>query len=121
MAWKAHLYWWLRHPRRPKLYGGDFGIWRRDYEDINGFNEEFTGWGCEDDEFAVRLRKAGIRIRSILRWTRTYHLWHPPVPSHPGRWKHGVNVEKLWQASRTTPRCKRGLHNPDGLPVRIAS
>jgi glycosyltransferase involved in cell wall biosynthesis len=122
MAWKAYFYSWLRHPRRPKLYGGDFGIARRDYEEINGFNEEFTGWGCEDDDFAVRLRKAGIRIRSILRWTQTYHLWHPPVPSHPGHWKRGVNVEKLWQeASRATPRCERGLHNPLAHSIRTLS
>jgi len=113
MDWKARFYALVRHPRRPKLYGGDIGIWRRDYEAVNGFNEEFTGWGCEDDEFAVRLRKAGIRIRSILRWTRTYHLWHPPVPSHPGLWKHGANVAKLWhESSRATPRCERGLQNP---------
>lgn len=113
MAWKARLYVWLKHPRRPKLYGGDFGIARRDFDAINGFNEEFTGWGCEDDEFAVRLRRAGIRICSILHRTQTYHLWHPPVPSYPGSWKHGANVERLWlEASRTTPRCERGLHTP---------
>jgi GT2 family glycosyltransferase len=113
MDWKARFYALMRHRRRPKLYGGDFGIWRRDYETINGFNEEFTGWGCEDDEFAVRLRRAGICIRSMLRWTRTFHLWHPPVPSYPGDWKRGANVEKLWrELSQTTPRCKRGLHRP---------
>jgi glycosyltransferase involved in cell wall biosynthesis len=113
MDWKARFYALVRHPQRPKLYGGDIGIWRRDYEAVNGFNEEFTGWGCEDDEFGVRLRKAGIRIRSILRWTRTYHLWHPPVPSHPGSWKHGVNVPKLWlELARRSPRCDRGLVHP---------
>jgi glycosyltransferase involved in cell wall biosynthesis len=111
MDWKARFYCVTRHPYRPKLYGGDIGISRSDFEAINGFNEDFTGWGCEDDEFAVRLRKAGIRIRSILRWTRTFHLWHPLVPSHPGRWKHGANVKKLWrEEARRTPRCEHGLN-----------
>jgi glycosyltransferase involved in cell wall biosynthesis len=110
MDWKARFYALMRHPNRPKLYGGDFGIWRRDFEAVNGFNEEFTDWGCEDDEFAVRLRRVGIRIRSILRWTRTFHLWHPPVPSYPGDWKRGANVEKLRrEISRSTPCCARGL------------
>jgi glycosyltransferase involved in cell wall biosynthesis len=110
---KARFYAFIRHPRRPKLYSGDFGIWRRDFESINGFNEEYTGWGCEDDDLAIRLRKSGIGIRSILRWTRTYHLWHPPVPSHPGHWKQGVNVERLsLEATRTTSRCARGLRQP---------
>jgi hypothetical protein len=113
MDWKARFYSFMRHRRRPKLYGGDFGIWRRDYEAVNGFNEDFTGWGCEDDEFAVRLRRSGVRIRSIIRWTRTFHLWHPPVPSYPGSWKRGANVEKLWrEIARTNPRCERGLQCP---------
>jgi len=113
MDWKARFYAVIRHPRRPKLYGGDFGIWRRDYESVNGFNEEFTGWGCEDDEFRIRLKRAGVRVRSILRWTRTYHLWHPPAPSCPQRWQDGANVQKLrLEALRTSPRCVHGLQAP---------
>jgi glycosyltransferase involved in cell wall biosynthesis len=107
---KARLYALLRHPRRPKLYGGAFGMWRRDYELVNGFNEEFVGWGCEDDEFRIRLARAGIRVRSILRWTRTYHLWHPPAPSYPQQWQNGANVQKLKLAApRTSPQCAHGL------------
>jgi GT2 family glycosyltransferase len=108
--WKARFYALIRHPRRPKLYGGAFGIWRSDYEAINGFNEEYKGWGCEDDEFRMRLKRAGIRIRSILRWTRTYHLWHPPAASYPKRWQDGPNVEKLRRdAQGTSARCVNGL------------
>ena len=110
---KARLYSLIRHPWKPKLYGGNFAIWRSDFEAVNGFNEEFVGWGCEDDEFCVRLRRAGMRVQSILRWTRTYHLWHPTVPSYPGSWKRGANVEKLQlEELRTTARCTRGLRKP---------
>jgi glycosyltransferase involved in cell wall biosynthesis len=110
---KARLYALIRHPRRPKLYGGAFGIWRRDYELVNGFNEEFTGWGCEDDEFCLRLRRAGVRVGSILRWTRTYHLWHPPAPSYPRRWQDGANVQMLrLEQQRASHRCERGLIAP---------
>ncbi len=110
---KARFYAFIRHPRRPKLYGGAFGMWRPDYESVNGFNEEFTGWGCEDDEFRIRLIRAGIRVRSILRWTRTYHLWHPPAPSYPRRWHDGANVERLrLESLRTSPRCTHGLQAP---------
>jgi glycosyltransferase involved in cell wall biosynthesis len=113
MDHKARLYALLRFPRRPKLYGGAFGMWRRDYEFVNGFNEEFTGWGCEDDEFRIRLGRSGVRVRSILRWTRTYHLWHPPAPSFPRCWQDGSNVEKLkLEALRTSARCVQGLHKP---------
>lgn len=113
MDWKARFYALVRHPLRPKLYGGDFGMWRSDYEAVNGFNEEYRGWGCEDDEFRVRLKRAGIHIRSILRWTRTYHLWHPPTPSFPRRWQEGDNVDRLRrEASQTSSRCEHGLRAP---------
>jgi glycosyltransferase involved in cell wall biosynthesis len=113
MDHKARLYAMLRHPRRPKLYGGAFGMWRCDYELVNGFNEEFVGWGCEDDEFRIRLARAGVRVRSILRWTRTYHLWHPPVPSYPKHWQNGSNVQRLvLEQSQTCTRCVQGLHKP---------
>ena len=38
-------------------------------EDINGYDEEFQGWGCEDDDLRLRLRKAGKKIRSIMNIT----------------------------------------------------
>jgi glycosyltransferase involved in cell wall biosynthesis len=107
---KARLYALVRNPRRPKLYSGAFGMWRREYELVNGFNEEFIGWGCEDDEFRIRLGRAGLPVRSILRWTRTYHIWHPQVPSCPKNWKDGANVQKLkLEQQRASYRCERGL------------
>jgi GT2 family glycosyltransferase len=113
MDWKARWYSLVRHPRRPKLYGGNFGIWRRDFEAVNGFNEEFVGWGCEDDEFRVRLVRAGIRLRTIIRDAPTYHLWHPPVPSYPERWQEGANVRRLARERlRASERCAQGLQAP---------
>ncbi len=105
---KARLYRFLRHPRRPKLFGGNIGIHRADFERVNGYDELFQGWGCEDDDLRWRLRRAGTRIESILRWTRTYHLWHSRDPSNPTTWREGRNVAYL----RTPHRpvfCRKGL------------
>lgn len=108
MDYKARWYAAWHHPLKPKLFGGNVGIWRSDYESVNGYDEEFEGWGCEDDDLRLRLRAAGIRIRSILRWTCTYHLWHPPAESTPPTWKDGANVAYLNRADRPV-RCRRGL------------
>ncbi|MCA9149631.1 MAG: hypothetical protein KDA92_10045, partial [Planctomycetales bacterium] len=108
MAWRAELHNWLRHPTKPKLFGGNIGIHRADYERINGYDENFRGWGCEDDDLRLRLRSVGVRIRSILRWTRTYHLWHPKSDTTPTKWKDGANVEYLLRANRTA-YCENGL------------
>ena len=51
---KWRFYQWLRHPTKPKLFGNNIGIWRRDYERVNGYDETFEGWGCEDDDLRLR-------------------------------------------------------------------
>ncbi|HHN73607.1 MAG TPA: glycosyltransferase, partial [Acidobacteria bacterium] len=58
---KARLYNLLRHPTKPKLFGGTISIWKKDYERVNGYDERFEGWGCEDDDLRLRLKKAGLR------------------------------------------------------------
>lgn len=105
---KSRFYEWIRHPTKPKLFGGNVGIHRSDYEEINGYDEAFEGWGCEDDDLRIRLRQAGKRVRSILRWTRTYHLWHSPGKTTPVQWKQGPNVARLLRNNIPT-RCANGL------------
>ena len=105
---KARFYNLIRHRTKPKLFGGNVGIHRSDYEAINGYDEQFEGWGCEDDDLRLRLRQAGTQICSILRWTHTYHLWHPPGKTTPNQWKRGANVAYLNRDNRPT-RCVRGL------------
>ncbi len=105
---KSLWYNLIRHPTKPKLFGGNIGIWRSDYESINGYDERFVGWGGEDDDLRLRLRRVGVRVKSILKWTRTYHLWHPPAPSAPGKCSEGVNIPYLTKAGRPAI-CERGL------------
>jgi len=116
----ARFYRLIRHPRKPKLFGNNVGIWRTDFERINGYDENFQGWGCEDDDLRCRLHAAGVRIESILRWTHTYHLWHPVDSTAPATWKQGANVRYLLRKGRLT-RCRNGLEKRglEDLAVRI--
>jgi GT2 family glycosyltransferase len=108
LDWKSRFYYALRHPLKPRLFGGTVGISRADFERVNGYDENFVGWGCEDDDLRIRLRRSGTRIASILRWTRTYHLWHPPTTTAPMSWRAGSNVSYLTRPVRLT-RCRNGL------------
>jgi glycosyltransferase involved in cell wall biosynthesis len=110
---KSRFYNLLRHPSKPKLFGGNVGIYRTDYEAVNGYDENFVGWGGEDDDLRLRLRQSGRQIRSILRWTRTYHLWHPPGPTTPRRWREGANIAYLQRPGSRPTKCVRGLCNMD--------
>jgi glycosyltransferase involved in cell wall biosynthesis len=105
---KNHYYQLIRHSTKPKLIAYDFGIWREDIEAVNGFDEAFVGWGCEDDDLAYRLRRAGRRIQSVLEYTHGYHMWHPTEPSRPALWKLGTNVLRLLAPQRPI-QCVNGL------------
>jgi glycosyltransferase involved in cell wall biosynthesis len=116
----SRFYRLIRHPRKPKLIGNNVGIWRTDYERVNGYDENFQGWGCEDDDLRCRLRKSGVRIESILRWTRSYHLWHPTDITAPSSWKQGPNVTYFLRKGRLT-RCRNGLEKRtlEDLSIRV--
>ena len=55
----------------------NFAFWKQDAQAINGFNEEFLGWGREDSEFTARLLNNGIRRQNIRFNALAYHLYHP--------------------------------------------
>jgi GT2 family glycosyltransferase len=105
---KEQYYLLMRFRAKPKLTGCNIGISRDDFEAVNGFDENFVGWGCEDDDLAFRLRKAGRRIASVLGYTHAYHMWHSTDPSRPKKWNDGPNVNRLMRLDRPI-QCRQGL------------
>jgi glycosyltransferase involved in cell wall biosynthesis len=112
---------WRQATEKPGFKSVNFGLERRVYEAINGFDENFRGWGCEDDDFGARLRQAGFRIRSIMRRSPLFHLWHPPAATVPARWKDNVNRDYFRRPGRLA-RCRNGLNKRPlrELQVRLA-
>jgi GT2 family glycosyltransferase len=111
LARRRRKAWWhnaLRHPTKPRLTGGDFGVWRDDFIAVNGFDERFVGWGQEDDDLGLRLRARGVRLESILDRTCSLHVWHPTDPTAAARWRDGPNVAYFARRGRLTA-CRRGL------------
>ncbi len=119
---KANFYRLLRHNSKPRLRGGNFGVWRSDYPRVNGFDESFVGWGCEDDDFGMRLRRAGVSIKNAFRAIPTFHLWHPVDATAPKKWRDGDNTDYLHRKIRWT-RCLNGLQkrSRSDLRIRIAA
>jgi GT2 family glycosyltransferase len=58
-------------------YGFYTGVWRDDLERVNGFDMRFVGWGGEDVDLALRLRRAGIKCGWPGPRATVLHLWHP--------------------------------------------
>jgi len=123
---RAKLYEASRTPGRPRLSGNNIGIWRTDYERVNGFDERFVGWGQEDDDLGLRLRAVGVRLESVLDLTASLHVWHPTDPSATVRWRDGANVPYFTRRGRLAA-CRRGLASRRiedvrwGLPADAAS
>ncbi|TWT38839.1 Chondroitin synthase [Blastopirellula retiformator] len=119
MRWKAlraSIYSRLGLPDRPRMKGGNIALWRSDYETINGYDQDFVGWGLEDSDLQRRLYQAGVRFRSSMRWTRTHHMWHARDPSYVAK-ASGTDNEKLMRANRPT-RCANGLNQRHDMKVR---
>ncbi|MCF8055744.1 MAG: glycosyltransferase family 2 protein [Desulfocapsa sp.] len=54
----------------------NFAFWRKHAETVNGFNEDFVGWGREDSEFSARMLNYGIKRKNLKFKAVTYHLYH---------------------------------------------
>ncbi len=65
-----------KHFRWKQIRGCNFGIWRRDFLNVNGFDESFQGWGHEDADMVLRLHNAGLQRKNGFCATEVYHLWH---------------------------------------------
>jgi predicted glycosyltransferase involved in capsule biosynthesis len=51
-------------------------FFKQDCIAINGFNNDFEGWGREDSEFIVRLLNSGINRKNLRFNAIQFHLWH---------------------------------------------
>ncbi|HPW85018.1 MAG TPA: glycosyltransferase family 2 protein [Rhodoferax sp.] len=75
----------------------NMGVWRADYEAINGFDESFVGWGHEDADFVLRLHNHGSVRKNGFCATEVYHLWH----TESSRAQESVNAQKVRERMRT--------------------
>jgi len=70
----------LRKRHQQKWQGAktcNLALWREDILRINGFDEEFQGWGHEDAELVVRLLHNGVCRKEGRFAVPVFHLWHP--------------------------------------------
>jgi glycosyltransferase involved in cell wall biosynthesis len=107
-AFRGRIHWLLRRRMRPRLTGCNIGLWRNDFERINGFDENFVGWGLEDWDLQLRLSQLGLRFRSILFRTAAYHLWHPRHPTCVHK-NEGTPNLRYYQRKDVATHCQNGL------------
>ena len=80
-----------RRPWRPTLpdfvprtnsYGFLMAMYRADFEAVNGFDMRYVGWGDQDADLAVRLRRLGLRSGWAGPQSTLLHLSHASNRAH---------------------------------------
>ena len=69
------------------MSGFCIGMWREDFEKVNGFDGRYCGYGAEDWDILARLQNAGIHAGYLPRQATVMHLWHretSPNTDSPG-------------------------------------
>jgi glycosyltransferase involved in cell wall biosynthesis len=88
------------------IRGANLSFWRDDINLINGFNEDFQGWGREDNEFMVRMNNNDIQCVKMKLEGFGFHLYHPE--SSRAMLPHNQLILDTAIATHST-RCKNGI------------
>ncbi len=67
----------LKHEKWQGAKTCNLAVWKKDFLKINGFNENFQGWGHEDADLVIRLLRSGIQRKEGRFALPVFHLWHP--------------------------------------------
>lgn len=54
----------------------NLAIWRDDFDRVDGFDADYSGWGKEDSDLIIRLLHAGVRRKDGNFATGVLHLHH---------------------------------------------
>jgi len=95
-----------------KLVGMSYALMKDSYIKVNGYDENYEGWGQEDDDFGNRLTVAGINGKELITKNIQLHLWHYSDPTKV----HSSNEEYYYKRkeeifSKKDFYCKKGYED----------
>ena len=78
-------YWLHRLWSRKQIgtLGANMAMWREDLLRVNGFDEDYQGYGMEETDLEWRLLAAGVNRRTLLGRGILFHLYHPEKAMTP--------------------------------------
>jgi len=96
-----------RDTQQRGIIGCNMAFWREDILAVNGYDEDYTGWGTgEDSDIGTRLYHLGRKRKFVYGRAITFHLNHPPAP----RGHHEASLARLAQTIASGKiRCEHGL------------
>ncbi|KAL3085014.1 hypothetical protein niasHS_010083 [Heterodera schachtii] len=84
-----------------QIFGGATAMTRKQFERVNGYSNDYWGWGGEDDDISYRLAYAGFKISrypaKIARYKMVKHEHDGMNPSNDCRWELLDKTKKRWR------------------------
>ena len=85
----------------------NMAFYKKDALRINGFNEDFIGWGREDSEFGARMLNARIARRDLRFSAVAYHIHHEGNSRKMLGHNHQIYLNTL---NKKLVRCTNGIN-----------
>ncbi|XP_063802873.1 beta-1,4-galactosyltransferase 3 [Pseudophryne corroboree] len=84
----------------PQYFGGVSALTPEQYMKMNGFPNEYWGWGGEDDDIATRVRLAGMKISrppvSVGHYKMVKHKGDTGNEENPHRFDLLIRTQRMW-------------------------
>jgi len=95
-----------------KFRGCNVSFWRNDFIAVNGYNEDFEGWGREDSDLVIRMGNNGVKAKRLRYSGIVFHIYH----TINSKDKFEVNDEKQQETiSNKTTLIANGINQYLGL------
>ena len=95
----------------PRKWNGvktcNLGTWRQDFLDVNGFDENYQGWGYEDSDLVIRIMNKGVFRLEGRFAIPVIHLWHP-LNHSPSTEENLQRLQNVLKSNAT--RVDNGVH-----------
>lgn len=93
------------------LMGIGFALWKEDYIKVNGYDEEFQGWGGEDADLGHRLYSMGLKSKPFGTAPQGVHMCHPLDKTKVGDKNKGLEEKKRKDINKSGYKCTYGIDN----------
>jgi glycosyltransferase involved in cell wall biosynthesis len=115
LRWKhtKNIFYIFFKYRKARIFGLNFAVDRNSYYEVNGFDENFEGWGQEDSDIRDRFLLQGIKPISLMTSALVYHLWHPRTLGRTERMRDSWNWQ-YYKRPNKQARCANGLIKEPG-------
>ena len=88
------------------LLGCNLAVWKEDLLSVNGFDEDYEGWGREDSDLGARLYNLGLQRKVVYGRALVYHLNHP-VNKRDNLQENDRKLNETIKSGKV--RCKNGI------------